>query len=102
MLFYSHVHSYTHIYVSMFNRNITILCFNSNILLCATLQLRYAILTNMNSPVIYILGNSTFHVRLYTIAPRIFSVLAMQMGLCFGITTDIIISIKTLPIQTSV
>ena len=50
----------------------------------------------MISPVTYILGTSTFHVLLYTINLRIFSVLAMETGLCFGITKDIIISIKTL------
>ena len=79
-----------------FNRNFTILCYNSNIIICATLQFVYVILTNMISPVTYILGSSTFHVLLYTIVLRIFSVLAMEMGLCFGITKDIIISIKTL------
>ena len=78
-----------------FNRN-TILCFNYNIILCGMSQFVYAILTNMISPLPYILGSSTVHVRLYTIALWIFSVLAMEMGLCFGITKDIFVSIKTL------
>ena len=87
----------TFVYMCLYlNRDRNIVFLSGNRIICAILQFVYLIFIDMFSALSYIIQGDVIYIYPYDISAKVLSALAMELGICFGITRDSIICLKTL------